>query len=768
MEAETENVRSWSLPPGLPRLIGRKQVDWSCFDFGTHVPVAYARRFFQANGEALPKGESRRCILIHDRRRFEAELRNVDVAGRAADAVRLVFASNKELLEHLRQHFSHSYERIRAERQRRLAQGEKRANVVLDDHEAEYIDFLETGRPYEYEMRFLTRESPGDGNALQASIQEFMSTYVDAREHSRFHGEHPVLGLMDRIVEHIRKLPTVRNRNHLQVLGSVGKGNWTYTPWVVILDRRLTTAVQEGLYVAIIFAADMSRLYVGLQQAVTQHRSEGQRQRARLALVRESERLRQHPAFTGLDGFDSGPVDLAVRGGVGVDYQHAFIYHRSYSRDAVPDSETWNKLLETLLDRYQRYVEAQVGAGAAGKTAASDDPGPDPMTLRELLDALHDRVTAAGFRYPREDFEAFCIALKSKPFVILAGVSGTGKTQLPIQLARALGSEAEVIPVRPDWADSSDLLGYVDIHGRFRPGRFLENCRRAGDEPDRPFFVCLDEMNLARVEQYFAEVLSAVERRELVDGRLQTAPLLGIPVERGGQDTIAWDQVRWPDNLFLIGTVNMDETTHPFSRKVLDRAHTLEFRQIDLSHSQDLSAVSDDNDAGQAAEEGQRLRAGAASPSKPLNWRLLRPSAVRLQDVYHHNPELFDWVIEQLTRLNRHLQEGLFHVAYRVRDEVCIFVHHAVEAGWPRERALDYQVCMKILPRVQGSSAVVGRVLAGLWNWAVPSRPVSFDELDSGEADLAVPTDAAYPRTADRIALMLTRLRYDGYTSYWV
>lgn len=75
---------------------------------------------------------------------------------------------------------------------------------------------------------------------------------------------------------------------------------------------------------------------------------------------------------------------------------------------------------------------------------------------------------------------------------------------------------------------------------------------------------------------------------------------------------------------------------------------------------------------------------------------------------------------------------------------------------------------MKILPRVQGSSAVVRKVLTGMWNWAVPTRPLSLDEFDTGEPEPAVPPDAAYPRSAERIALMLTRLRYDGYTSYWV
>src|SRR5690606_30963941 len=143
------------------------------------------------------------------------------------------------------------------------------------------------------------------------------------------------------------------------------------------------------------------------------------------------------------------------------------------------------------------------------------------------------------------------------------------------------------------------------------------------------------------------------------EGRLQTAPLLGIPVQPTAEDPVAWDQVCWPDNLFLIGTVNMDETTHPFSRKVLDRAHTLEFRGIDLAYGVEPPV-------GAEAGEGE---AGKPPLRLPLDWRPLRPSAVRLQDVYEQNPELFNWVIEQLTRLNGHLQEGLFHVAYRVRDE---------------------------------------------------------------------------------------------------
>src|SRR5690606_19594786 len=106
------------------------------------------------------------------------------------------------------------------------------------------------------------------------------------------------------------------------------------------------------------------------------------------ALVREGERLRQHPAFAGLRELDEGSVDLAVQGGVGVDYQQAFIYHRSFARDQVPSVEALNELLEMLLAQYQEYVDSQASQAA------------ETMTLPELLTALHRQVTAAGFRYP--------------------------------------------------------------------------------------------------------------------------------------------------------------------------------------------------------------------------------------------------------------------------------------------------------------------------------------------------------------------------------
>ena len=122
---------------------------------------------------------------------------------------------------------------------------------------------------------------------------------------------------------------------------------------------------------------------------------------------------------------------------------------------------------------------------------------------------------------------AYVTAVRTKPFVILAGVTGTGKTQLPLLVAQATGGTSEVIPVRPDWTDSGDLLGYTDLQQRFRPGPLLIRARKASDEPGRYHVFVLDEMNIARVEHYLAEVLSAIERRSAVaGGGFETAPLL--------------------------------------------------------------------------------------------------------------------------------------------------------------------------------------------------------------------------------------------------
>ena len=204
-------------------------------------------------------------------------------------------------------------------------------------------------------------------------------------------------------------------------------------------------------------------------------------------------------------------------------------------------------------------------------------------------------------------YRPYITAIKSKPFLLLAGISGTGKSRIVRELARAcwdVDSEEykahkpknfEMVQVKPNWHDSSELIGYVSrIDGvRYVVGPFLKFMVKAIQDPNTPYFLCLDEMNLAPVEQYFAEFLSVVESRKVdKDGNVVTDPLVDYSsteeykslidqlfcddIERNAYLTeVGGKRLTIPQNLIVVGTVNMDETTFSFSRKVLDRAMTI-------------------------------------------------------------------------------------------------------------------------------------------------------------------------------------------------
>jgi hypothetical protein len=237
--------------------------------------------------------------------------------------------------------------------------------------------------------------------------------------------------------------------------------------------------------------------------------------------------------------------------------------------------------VEKMIAAYDAYVRArdQEEEAPAVHEPAAPYAGEASFEPAAALEALIRYIEGCGFIYEPWQVAAYATALRTKPFVILAGVSGTGKSRLPALVEAATGGTTRLVPVRPDWTDSADVLGYVDLQGRFRPGVVLDAAREAMDAPGRHLVCIVDEMNLARVEHYFAELLSRIEGRQVqADGHgFASPPLLGGNLHEAAG--ARWASVHLPPNMALVGTVNMDESTHSFSRKVLDLAFTLELAE---------------------------------------------------------------------------------------------------------------------------------------------------------------------------------------------
>lgn len=384
------------------------------------------------------------------------------------------------------------------------------------------------------------------------------------------------------------------------------------------------------------------------------------------------------------------------------------------------------------------YLPA-VGSGVATTSAQSADISP-----------VVDFISALGYTYEPWQVSTFVTALRTKPFLILAGISGTGKTKLPQLVARATGAKVEIVPVRPDWTDSSDLLGYERLSGDFVIGRLLDVCAQAIDDSDTQYFFILDEMNVARVEYYFAEVLSLMENRQFVDGKIRTAPLnpqaptasttTAPPTPSG----IGWNEVYLPSNVSIVGTVNMDETTHGFSRKVLDRAFVLELSEVDLSD------------------------VGSVEPSlpNPATWTAdyWQPSALRLPESDARDSPPVVEAIAALVRANEALTLAQLQVGFRVRDEVALFCLNAADnantfvgAEQSAVSPLDLCLSMKVLPRIQGSGAMLREVLDDLAAWTGSGADTNDSEAPAG-----------FPRTHERLELMIRRLEQSGFTAYWI
>lgn len=416
------------------------------------------------------------------------------------------------------------------------------------------------------------------------------------------------------------------------------------------------------------------------------------------------------------------------------------------------------------------------------------------LILRENIDEYYSS-TKQSKEYGKfcseisQAYRPYITAIKSKPFLLLAGISGTGKSRIVRELARACWcvdspeykdhkpKNFEMVQVKPNWHDSSELIGYISRLGdepTFIAGDFLKFVVRAWENESTPYFLCLDEMNLAPVEQYFAEYLSVVESRKRNEtGKVVTDPILKpeFEKERNGEHAEfvpkAWykklidellvncsdsqkenlkqqfmdEGITIPQNFIIVGTVNMDETTFSFSRKVLDRAMTIEMNEVDLY-------------GGLTSRHEQIGK---------LNFEDLVGDKVEGVDVYQENQEVCNQAIQYLQEINAVLEGTPFKIAYRTRNEFLLYVVNNLPYRKNSQgqemtqnevvaRALDEITSMKILSRIEGDEEKVkAELLASLKEVVSKMLPenmrdssVSLAKLDEMEKKLS-----------------------SGYTSFW-
>ncbi|GER83792.1 MULTISPECIES: McrB family protein [Thermogemmatispora] len=351
--------------------------------------------------------------------------------------------------------------------------------------------------------------------------------------------------------------------------------------------------------------------------------------------------------------------------------------------------------------------------------AITGSMGGSRLEEQALLKHIHSYISARGYYFDQETLYNYHICLKTRPFVILAGLSGTGKSKLTQLYAEALGVPRERylrLAVRPNWNDDRYLLGYFNtLSGSYISEPALDFLLEASEHEQELYFFCLDEMNLAHVEYYFSQFLSAFEEERPADRRITlVSRRLYEELKGQGQPLTVPAELQLAPNLLFTGTVNVDETTQPISDKVLDRANTIEFFSIDLDKIPQPTVPPD------------------PVPLSALTWQSYK---AQQPDTRYR---------ELLQAINAILNRVEIGIGYRVVREIELYLANSAGLLEP-EVALDLQIKQRILPRVRGTEVIEG----------------VLDEL------LALTRDQRLPRSHQRLGEMKSRLKRDGYTSFW-
>ena len=330
----------------------------------------------------------------------------------------------------------------------------------------------------------------------------------------------------------------------------------------------------------------------------------------------------------------------------------------------------------------------------------------DNLENTDTFISFYEYLQDKGYYFDKETIENYLLSLKVKPFVILTGNSGTGKTKLSQLFAQYLNQKDnyKIIPVGANWTENRHILGYFNIIKNEPQYTPAYNLIKHSHEESYPHFLILDEMNLSHVERYFADFLSAIESNENI-------PLHGK------------EELEIPSNLFIIGTVNVDETTYMFSPKVLDRANTIEFETY-------------------SAKNYMTNKFNASKPKGNIKYleailkdqEIQNMSIQELEKIFNNN-EFWIELSDEIFKFQEILKKAGFDFGFRVINEIVRFMavsykYENEPENWTNwKRYFDAQIKQKMLPKLHGSQKVIGETLDELLK-ACEDYPTSKAKLE--------------------------------------
>lgn len=510
------------------------------------------------------------------------------------------------------------------------------------------------------------------------------------------------------------------NYRGLNVKVSFGQGMPARIPWISFLIKPNSTA--NGIYPVYLFYKDLNLLILSYGISET-----------------TDPKYKWSSTDTGLKICDYFKKEVL---GEPARYGDSLVY-KAYNTKDLPSNKVLDGDLNTLIDYYKSIMDEY--KMNATKTVVSQIAKKTKIDFEAT--AFNKILSIAGLYFNEKIVIRLLSSLITKPFVILSGLSGSGKTKLAQAFVKWICQDEEqyrIIPVGADWTNREPLLGYPNA---LKPEEYvkpdsgvLDLIILANNNSELPYFLILDEMNLSHVERYFADFLSAMESNE------------SIPLYSEGQVTNGVPSaLTIPKNLFIVGTVNIDETTNMFSPKVLDRANTIEFRVTEKDMEGFLSNIKE-IDMKSLSTKG----AGMAKSFLELSEKKSFPE----KDNKKINKTLIRFFVE--------LKKTGAEFGYRSATEILRLINqlNVLDDSLTLNQKLDIAIMQKLLPKLHGSRRKLCPILETLGSFCIDGEVRMVKDVFEMKDFNFESENVLYPLSLEKITRMYRGAIDNGFASF--